>query len=265
MSFHPIRSPVESSRCAAFATPGTRRTAASILAYSAGRSSGRTPVRCTSTPRISRRSGSNPKFWWVSVTNVRMNRPAPTSSTSERATCTTTSGCPSMRCRSPAIVRPCSFIASPGSTRDARSAGASPKSRAVPTATTIVNASARQSSDTSTNTVSRNVVSWPTRSRLPHTANARPRIAPAPASSRLSVSSWRASLGRRHPSRGAGSARAAGHSRGPASGSRCSRTRSPAPGRRSPSVSAAAAGTAHETAGHRPTPAPARTDRPDSS
>ena len=96
----------------------------------------------------------------------------------------------------------------PGSVRDpssrrwarraSRHAGATPKTSAAMRPAAAVNASMRESSGSSRDTAS--VASWATRSRLPQCATATPAAAPMAASSRLSISSWRASRPRDAPS-----------------------------------------------------------------
>ena len=77
---------------------------------------------------------------------MRTNRPAATMSTSDSATCRTTSTLPRPSRPSPTTPRPCALSASFGCTRVPRSAGAMPNSRAVATATAAVKPSTRQSS-----------------------------------------------------------------------------------------------------------------------
>ena len=68
------------------------------------------------------------------------NSPPPTTSTSDSATCPTTSRLPKPNRFSPTIDRPCALIASCGSTRVPRRAGTVPKISAVVIATAAVNA-----------------------------------------------------------------------------------------------------------------------------
>src|SRR5262249_38442941 len=136
----------------------------------------------------------------ASRVNVRMKRPAHTTSTTDSATWATTSAAAALMRRSPAIPRLPSLIASMGATFDVRNAGASPKRNAVAIVTPAVNPSTRQSSGRSRNTVFVRVESaWTSRGLLQR-ATARPAIAPKAASTTLSVSSWRARRQRDAPS-----------------------------------------------------------------
>ena len=100
----------------------------------------------------------------------------------------------------PPAPRACSFNASIGATRVARSAGAVPNSTAVSAVTDAVNASTRQSSTRSRNTRSTVVDNCATSARLPHDARITPITAPHPERTRLSVSPCRARRQRDAPS-----------------------------------------------------------------
>ena len=177
---------------AALATPGTPAAASRARRNSSGRAAGSSCARCAL--RLATRIGSRskPRFRLASDENVRTNRPAATMSTSDSATCRTTSTLPRPSRPSPTTPRPCALSASFGCTRVPRSAGAIPNSTAVATATPAVNPSTRQSSERSRNTVLVDVDSCRTSRRLPHCAKTSPSSAPTPDSSRLSVSSCRA-------------------------------------------------------------------------
>ena len=82
---------------------------------------------------------------WFNDVNVRTNRPAPTTSTSDKAIWRMTIRLPKPKRDSPTIERPCSFSASCGWTRVARMAGTVPKSSAVVIATIAVKPSTIQS------------------------------------------------------------------------------------------------------------------------
>ena len=134
--------------------------------------------------------------------NVRTNRPAATTSTSESATCTTTQ----RRCRAPAAVAgdaaPCSLSASFGVDARARAAPARCR-RAAPSRPRrrAVKPSTRQSSDRSRNDgVARRRQLRARAAGCPTARTAGRAAAPSAASSRLSVSSWRASRQREAPS-----------------------------------------------------------------
>ncbi len=118
-----------------------------------------------------------------------MNRPAVTSNSTDIDTCAT---------RKAARARPCRRLGPPKplmtptrSTRDAAMAGATPKSAVASIATNAVKPSTRQSigrlSASGTGTGSGAAII----SCVDQDANARPPSAPAPESSRFSVSSWR--------------------------------------------------------------------------
>ena len=94
--------------------------------------------------------------------SVRMNSPAATTSTSVSATWTTSSGAPNVR-RAFAGERPSLLLQRVVSDRPprTRSAGATPNSSAVATATSAVKPTTRQSSDRSSATVPRGVDSCP--------------------------------------------------------------------------------------------------------
>ena len=131
---------------AALATPGTPAAASSARRNSSGRSAGSSCARCAL--RLATRIGwrSKPGSRRASDENVRTNRPAATMSTSDRATCRTTSTLPRPSRPSPTTPRPCALSASFGCTRVPRSAGAIPNSTAVAMAMPAVNPSTRQSS-----------------------------------------------------------------------------------------------------------------------
>ena len=78
---------------------------------------------------------------------MRVKSSAPTTSTSDTATCSTTSARRTANRAPPSVVpRPPAFIAAPGEAAVARIAGVSPNIRQAATATLAVNANTRQSS-----------------------------------------------------------------------------------------------------------------------
>ena len=183
---------------AACSTPGTATTRWWMRSYAARRAAGARSARRASITASSTRPRSKPSGTCVSPLNDRRNRPAPTRSTSERATCARTSPLAIGVWLDAPGVRPRSFIASIGAPRVARHAGATPKTSAAMRPAAAVNASMRASSGSSRDTASE--ASCATRSRLPQCATATPAAAPMAASSRLSISSWRASRPRDAPS-----------------------------------------------------------------
>ena len=76
--------------------------------------------------------GLNPTSTFRKLCSVRRNNPAPTSRTTEIATCTTSSAFPRML-RVPTMLRPDCFKAAPTSPPVARIAGAMPKRMPVAT------------------------------------------------------------------------------------------------------------------------------------
>ena len=200
MLFHMLPLTGVMTESPACATPGTAAAACSTRSKSAARSAGFISPCWTLTSTTSTLSRSKPRSRCASAEKVRTNRPAATTSTSDSATCPTTSELPSPTRRSPATPRPCSFSASFGSTRVARNAGTVPNRITVPIATAAVKPSTRQSSERSRKTVLRLVESWRTSRALPHMAKASPSEAPIADSTRLSDRNWRASRQRDAPS-----------------------------------------------------------------
>ena len=124
--------------------------------------------------------------------SVRRNRPAAINSTSEIATCRTSSAL-LKTLREPATDRLLSFSDALTFMPVARSAGAMPKTRPVVPVMPNTNASTRQS----------NGSCWPAlpgNSCWPHRPTSTPSAPPIAASRRLSVSSWRTSRPRVAPS-----------------------------------------------------------------
>ena len=118
--------------------------------------------------------------------------PAPSSRTSESATCVTMSALLSLPVPPPTLRAFCCKTEA-GSSREQRHAGAIPKEMAVRTATNIVSESTRRSGLTSSATGNR--LPWvirSTRRRLPEKANTSPSNAPATDSARHSARTWRA-------------------------------------------------------------------------
>lgn len=128
---------------------------------------------------------------------MRTKRPAPTSSTSESATCPTTRD-GSNRDGGPLILAS-AFRTVEGGAAVACSAGAVPKPMAVAVAAAAVKPSTRafgvRSSTTSVGPVDRRSI----RNRPVNHASTRPRAAPSRASSVLSISHWRAIRNRPAP------------------------------------------------------------------
>ena len=120
------------------------------------------------------------------------NNRAPTSKTSESATCVTTSARRTETRAPPATMpRPPDFIASIGSVREAWRAGRSPKRTHVSAAIPAVKASRRRSSGIATNHGVSRVLRKETRVRERACASKAPQAAPAAARTRLSARSWR--------------------------------------------------------------------------
>ena len=141
------------------------------------------------TLNMSRFLESNPTSTLSRFSSVRRNRPAPTSSTSDIATCSTTR--PLLRTvREPVTLRLLSFIAPARSTRVARRAGRRPKTIPVSMLTPARNPNTRQSSG----------AFWPNGSNARSQYARSPPSAPPRLESRmLSVSSWRISRPRVAP------------------------------------------------------------------
>jgi hypothetical protein len=131
-------------------TPGTVSAASRARSNSARRSAGSSLAE-VSRVTSSTRSASNPGSSRVSVTNVRTKRPAATTSTSESATCATTSAALHER-RLSVWLRACSASTSRGAIRVARTTGMMPKTSTVAEVTAAVKASTRQLSETSSQT-----------------------------------------------------------------------------------------------------------------
>ena len=149
------------------------------------------PPPSASTRTNTRFCGSKPTSTLRRLFKHWRNSPAPTSNTTEMDTCTTRSARDSIVFEA-ATLRLVSFSALPTSIFVARSAGAMPKMIPVSMVMPDVNATMRQSAGA-------DVPTGAGRSGCPQRASARPAIPPRPASSRLSVSSWRTSRHRVAP------------------------------------------------------------------
>ena len=121
-------------------------------------------------------------------------------STSENAICATTRNRRRpKRSRAAVTPRPSAFMAAPGATWVARSAGASPNSRQVRRASALVKPSTRASGLRSTNRRLASVVRNATRPALSQCASTAPAAAPTTASSTLSAISCRTMRPREAP------------------------------------------------------------------
>ncbi len=121
---------------------------------------------------------------------VRTKSLAPTSSKTESATCTTTNALPSGFRKALPLLPPLSDVF--GSTREARNAGAVPKTIAQISETPIVKPRTRMFGVTFTGTACGPSEAISSSSRLPHHAKAIPASPPSVASSALSVNNCRA-------------------------------------------------------------------------
>ena len=175
--------------CAAATTPGIARTRSMGRAFVAARASSG-DVRL---PHVERRGEDAvlPEAGSIDVRFLRLraNSSAPTTSTSDSATCKTTSARRTPKRSRPSVIpRLPAFIVAPGDVRVARIAGVRPKSRHAVTATAAVNAKTRQSRPRSTNSGLSLVLRKATSDRLNHCATTTPAAAPIAAMSRLSDS-----------------------------------------------------------------------------
>ena len=180
-------------------TPGTWPTTDRSRSKRAARSSGATAsgsIRrsATTTRRLSSPSGRDARR-----VNVPTSRPASTTSASDIAIWPSTSVCPSAWPPSPATVRDCSFMAAPGSTRVALSAGRIANNGVTMHATPIANSVRRQSRATSSITGVVLVDSCATISLAVTTASSRPAATPRSDNTTLSASSCRTSRQRDPP------------------------------------------------------------------
>ena len=150
------------------------------------------PVRRRSMLTTRMPSCWNPASSVIRLRRLRTNSTAPTTSTSDSATCATTSARRTPK-RSFVSVAPRlpAFIAAPGAAPVARMAGTSPKTTHVSTPSAAVNAKIRQSSVSATKTRLLLVVRKSTRKRLSDCASIAPAAAPIAAISRLSATSCR--------------------------------------------------------------------------
>ena len=115
----------------------------------------------------------------VRLRRLRTNSSAPTTSTSDSATWSTTSARRSpKRSRVSELPRLPAFIAAPGAVPVTRIAGISPKTRQVATASAAVKAKMRQSSARFTKIGALSLVRKFTRNRLSHCASRAPQTAP---------------------------------------------------------------------------------------
>jgi hypothetical protein len=179
-------------------TPGTARSPPGSVLKRALRLGGQLPGGIHRDGEHSLRS--NPGSIRCSREKVESRRPAPTTSTIDRAICPTTSARRAPAPCAPAVPRPCARSSGWGSPRAACHAGARPKRRLVTAVTTAAKHSTRAFSDRSSHTGSAEVESSLTRNRLDHTAKRIPSAAPAVASTRLSVMrSWRMTRDRPAP------------------------------------------------------------------
>ena len=190
--FHPLPLTGTMNACAADVTPGIAARLDVMSAKSAVRRSSGTPARRRSRVTTRTPSCRKPASSVIRLRRLRTNSSAPTTSTSDSATCATTSA-RRMPKRSRVSVEPRlpAFMAAPGAVPVARIAGTRPKIRHVTTPSAAVNAKIRQSSESATKMRLLSVVRNSTRKRLSHCASSAPHAAPIAAISRLSASSWR--------------------------------------------------------------------------
>ena len=181
-------------------TPGIARSrsSASRKNCAARASSYRTMPR--SSPTMARPSARKPTLACSAALTLRRSSPADTSSNAVTATCAITSRSRIATRRPP--TRPATtsaFRSGTRSCRDARRAGTSPAMIPVSAAAVAVNASTRQSSDTSSASgtgIGRLTLLM---ARVSHHANATPAAAPRPASTTASVSNCCTSRARLAP------------------------------------------------------------------
>ena len=183
----------------AASTPGSTAAASTSCWRNARRPAafGCTRLALTLTIRTDLRS--KPAARPCRVTNVRTSRIAPTTSTSDSATCATTRLPDSLPRRSPASAR-ADLSASIGRAADARNAGASPNKTTVATVVKAVNRRVRQSSERSRETRLTESESCATSAPLPHAATRSPARPPMAASVKLSIKSCRVNRARPAPS-----------------------------------------------------------------
>ena len=180
-------------------TPGAAAIAASRRSSRSRRAAGSATAAGRLTVATVRPPAAKPSCVPLSAANVRRNRPAPTTRTSDNAICATTRAPRTLRRRSPVTVRDDSFIASPGATPVTESAGTIPAITAVTAARPAVKPRTRQSSDRSRNTDPRHVASCWTSRALLHFAKSTPRAAPAATMTAVSTASRRVTRHREAP------------------------------------------------------------------
>ena len=194
----------------------------------------------TSTPCWRNPGSTAPRF-----ASVRTNSSAPATSTSDSAIWRDDERPAQQKplAARPSVPRASLFRAAPGDVRVARSAGVSPKSRQVSTASPTEKPASRQLSGRSRTSVAASVLRKATSVRLSHCARTRPRLAP--------ISGEQQALGhqlpddaraRRAEGEAHGDLRARARWRARAAGSRGWRTRSAARGRRCTSSSTSGVG-----------------------
>ena len=128
------------------ATPGSASSSSCIRANVATRCVKSWPLRAGSTSNASSRSGLKPGSSARRFIRLRVKRPAPISSSSESATCATTSPLRSRKCPAPPTTAVASLLsAGARSARLARIAGTSPKPTPVSTASPSVKSPTRRS------------------------------------------------------------------------------------------------------------------------
>ena len=180
--------------------PGVPAIACNRYSTRATRASARASLRCRFSCATTTDSGSNPNGTRWSDANVRRNRPAAATSSSERAIWVTTSAPRTANLRSPATPLPPVRRPAEGATLFTPSTGALPATIAAVHATPAAKSRTRQSSVRGSTTVSRQVASCATSTAPAHCAITSPSAAPAAATMALSVNSRRATRHRDAPS-----------------------------------------------------------------
>ena len=161
--FQPPRATGVVNDTAAADTPGRPRRRRESLEQREPSPSPRTGLRSTLAVDQQDAAAVEAASRVCSATNVRVKRPAATTSASDSATCRTTLACRSRARRSSRAASPCSFSASFGAGgRRAGRRDAEQQRRREPTA--VVKPSTRQSSARSRSTVAATVVNWRTSS-----------------------------------------------------------------------------------------------------
>ena len=145
-------------------------------------------------------SGSKPGSRFFRLTRLRAKRPAPTSSSSESATCATTSALRKRRCVPPTTASASCFSVVRTDGLAVRSAGSKPKTRPVKTETPSVKPRSRRSGSPDSTLRACSEGKSAIKPEPVQVARTIPRRPPPSASTRLSTRSWRTTRNRLAPS-----------------------------------------------------------------